>query len=465
MRRPNILLLVTDDHGRWAQPCYGNADLQTPHFDRLAADGVKLTNAFTPSPVCSPARASLFTGTMPSQHGIHDWLKEDTHAFTHPGLRGQTLLPEILQRVGYRTGLVGKWHCGREREPQPGFDRWFSYWTSQYPHRGEQTFSNQGVRVVEQGQQSPLLTERALEFMREHQDDSSLRGRPFFLTVGYVDTHTPHADAPEDLVQKYRQATFADVPAEPFAGCHGRSVHPLPGDDLRREALMQYYAAVSSIDRELGRLLAELERTGQLDDTLVIYTSDHGLCAGHSGIWEKGNATRPQNFLDGSIRVGCTLRWPGGGIERGAAVDSFVNHCDLFVTLLDAAQARIDPNINTPGRSYLAELRGQHREPGASEIFCEYGNARMIRTERYKLIARYPFQGVRLGDELYDLAADPSERTNRLDDLELAQVVADLRGRLDRYFARYAVSARDGRFLESQPICTEASPWLDKINA
>ena len=163
--RPNIVIFLTDDHGQWAQHAYGNSELKTPNMDRLARRGTRMTQAFTTCPVCSPARASFFTGRMPSQHGIHDWLKEDTDALTHPGLEGQTLISELMKDAGYHTALIGKWHCGKTSVPQPGFDRWFSYWVSQYPHDGVQHFSDQGKEVVQEGQQSPLLTCQAIDFL------------------------------------------------------------------------------------------------------------------------------------------------------------------------------------------------------------------------------------------------------------------------------------------------------------
>ena len=113
--RPNILVFLTDDHGQWAQHAYGDSELRTPNLDRLARTGTRMSQAFTPCPVCSPARASFLTGRMPSQHGIHDWLQEETDALTHPGLQGQTLISELLKEADYHTALVGKWHCGRTR--------------------------------------------------------------------------------------------------------------------------------------------------------------------------------------------------------------------------------------------------------------------------------------------------------------------------------------------------------------
>jgi arylsulfatase A-like enzyme len=464
-KRPNILVFLTDDHGQWAQHAYGNSELKTPNLDRLAARGIRMRQAFTTCPVCSPARASFFTGRMPSQHGIHDWLEEKHDALVHPGLTGQTLISELMKAAGYHTGLVGKWHCGQTREPKPGFDRWFSYWVSQYPHRGVQHFSDQGKLVVEDGQQSPFFTRRAIEFLQEHQRDEGANGKPFFLYVSYVDTHSPHKDAPDDLVAQYEQATFRDIPNEKFPPCHGQPLDPLnPDEDKERRKRMEYYAAVSSIDREVGKVLDALEATGQLDNTLIVYTGDHGLNAGQHGMWEKGNHTRPQNFLEESIRIACTVSWPAGGVAQNATCDDFVNHPDLWATLLEIAGATPDAataaKINSPGVSYWRQLRGQNVSNWRQTMICEFGNARMARTDRFKLIKRYPFGGVSFPDELYDLKNDPRETVNCLGDPQHQEVVKELSAEIDRFFAQYTVPGHSGLDMEHQPECTPASPWL-----
>jgi len=464
-RRPNILVFLTDDHGQWAQHAYGNSELHTPNMDRLAARGTRMRQAFTTSPVCSPARASFFTGRMPSQHGIHDWLQEDSHALTHPGLRGQTLISELMKDAGYHTGLIGKWHCARTREPQPGFDRWFSYWVSQYPHDGQQHFSDQGTEVTEEGQQSPLLTHRAIDFLHDHESNKDTAEKPFFLFISYVDTHSPHNAAPENLVDEYESATFRDIADEKFAACHGRPLAPVnKNPDIEHKKRMEYYGAVSSLDREVGKVLAALESTGQLDNTLIVYTGDHGLNCGQHGMWEKGNGTIPQNFLDESIRIACTVSWPAGGIRQNATCDSMVSHPDLWATLLEFAGATPDAEtaakINSPGVSYLPQLRGEKARTWRQTMICEYGNARMARTDRYKLIRRYPYAGVTFPDEFYDLQEDPRETTNRHDDPSHKDMIGQLSADLDQFFARYTVPGHSGLDLAHQPVCTEHSPWL-----
>lgn len=463
--RPNILVFLTDDHGQWAQQAYGNSELKTPNLDRLAARGIRMRQAFTTCPVCSPARASFFTGRMPSQHGIHDWLEEKHDSLVHPGLAGQTLIAELMKNAGYHTGLVGKWHCGREREPHPGFDRWFSYWVDQYPHRGVQHFSDQGKLVVAEGQQSPFFTRRVIDFLEEHKKNEAADGKPFFLFISYVDTHSPHKDAPEDLVAQYDQATFCDIPDEKFPSCHGRALDPVDSDAAReRRKRMEYYAAVSSVDREVGKVLDALAAAGQMDNTLIVYTGDHGLNAGQHGMWEKGNHTQPQNFLEESIRIACTVSWPSGGILQNATCDDFVSHPDLWATLLEVAGAAPDAataaKINSPGVSCLRQLRGQKIADWRRTMICEFGNARMARNDRYKLIKRYPYAGVCFPDELYDLKEDPRETRNCHDKPALKPVIEQLSAELDTFFAKYTVPGHSGLDLEHQPECTPASPWL-----
>lgn len=466
--RPNIVVFLTDDHGQWLQQAYGNSEVHTPNMTRIARNGVRMTNAFTTCPVCSPARASFFTGRMPSQHGIHDWIEESRQAYAYPWLQGQTLLSELLKGAGYHTALIGKWHCGEERYPHPGFDRWFSYWVNQYPHFGKQNFSDDGKHVTADGLQSPFLTEQAIHFLQSHYADNGNATRPFFLFVGYTDTHSPHDEMPGDLLAQYDDATFRDIPNEPFLNVHGKTLLPVSKNRAIEETKRkQYYAAASSIDREVGKLLDELESRGQLENTLIVYTGDHGLNAGQHGTWEKGNATIPQNFLEESIRVPCAISWPAGGIPRNLEADMPVNHCDLFATLLEAAKALPDSatskKINSPGKSYLAQLQGKVPVSWRDYTICEYGNARMIRSDGYKLILRYPFQGVSFANELYDLKADPRETTNLYDNPgpQYRQVVQQMSAHLNDFFSKYTVPDHDGLHLEHQPMATPASPWLE----
>jgi len=461
--RPNVLVFLTDDHGQWAVGCYGNPAVKSPTMDFLARDGVRMDAAFTPSPVCSPARACFYTGRLPSQHGIHDWLHEPLPEIQkHPALTGQLNLGQLLQRAGYQTAQIGKWHCGTSWEPKPGFDRWFSYGEFQFPHRGPIKFSDQGRLVEETGYQTPVITDQAIDFLRTRDQQ-----KPFFMFVGYVDTHTPYRDHPDRLVDQYRQHDFAEIPRETFSSAHGFANFGWgfpPNSPAEREARAQYYAAVSMIDAQMGRILDELDSQGQLDNTLVIYTADHGNMCGQHGLNTKGNATVPQNFIDdSSIRIPMLLRLPKvipAGQTNGAIVDLM----DLHQTILDVAGAVPDEatrrDINSPGCSFWPLITGAAPVKWRDAYFGEYGNARCIRTATAKLIRRGPGPNGQFPDEFYDLRQDPRERTNRIAEPAAQSQIADLTRRLEEYFARYEIPARSGWNIAGQPRTSkDMEPW------
>ncbi len=401
-QRPNILLFLTDDHAQWALPCYGETRLRTPHLDRLARNGVVFDNAFTPSPVCSPARACLLTGMMPTQHGVHDFLASAEAFNARPWLAGIDSLPEQMARAGYRTGLAGKWHLGNDATPQPGFSDWYAL-GSEYPrpHEGEHFIDTRNGRRRHSGWLTDTITDCAAEFLADAQAD-----RPYFLTIGYYGTHSPFLGHPEDLVAPYRDTVASpedDAPPEGYA------LKNLEAPDMETtpaaEALAQYFGAISHIDSGVGRLLRLAEqceaRTGR--KTVIIYTSDHGLSLGRHGVWGKGNATRPANMLETSIRV--PLIAAGSAVTGRGRVGGMVDHLDLYATLralagLDTPEADRVPRAEQP---FTAALSGG--EAPAKQIqFGEYGPLRMARSERYKLIMRE--DGPR---ELYDLREDPME--------------------------------------------------------
>jgi choline-sulfatase len=282
----NIILFLTDDHAQWALGCNGNDELRTPNLDYLSDRGVNMLNAFTPVPVCSPARACLLTGRLASQHGLHDYLKSsDPEVKRITWLKDETTLAQILSEAGYQTGLSGKWHLGNDIQPQPGFDYWFCTGID-YPiyHEGPHTFSENGEPVRIGGQITQAITEHALKFLRNLKEE-----QPFFLVVGHYATHSPWSGHPERLVESYRTCSFADIPDDPMYP-FGRQ--NLESTDATRnhpgEAKAQYYAAVTQIDEGVGRVMDELDAQDLRDDTLIIYTSDHGLNCGHHGIWGRG---------------------------------------------------------------------------------------------------------------------------------------------------------------------------------
>ena len=190
---PNIVVFFTDDHAGWALPSYGNSEISAPNLTHLAETGALMRNAFTPCPVCSPARASFWTGLYPSQHGVHDHLAEDDPAVQATNwLAGIPTLADHLREAGYTTALAGKWHCGAGEAPRSGFDFWYSGWrkTPKYFSLTSK-YSDQGRVVERRGYDTQIFTDAAIDFLRERE-----RERPFFLFIGYATTHNPWINRP-----------------------------------------------------------------------------------------------------------------------------------------------------------------------------------------------------------------------------------------------------------------------------
>jgi len=427
-QRMNVLVLFNDDHGQWALPAYGNRELQTPSIDYLAQNGVVFTNAFTPIPVCSPARASFFTGLLPSQHGVHDFIAAADDFHQTDWLAGQDTLGKLLSAAGYDCGFSGKWHLGRDEQVQPGFSDWFAL-SGDYPieHKGAYRYSDQGEIVTLSGYKTHYITDRTISFLRQQNHD-----KPFFHFTSFYATHSPWSGQPERLVEQYRRCTFDDIPSKEkvFGGklINVERESSLDVDD--NEARAQYYASVSAIDESVGRILDELDGLNSTRPTLVIYTSDHGLCLGHHGVWGKGNATAPQNFIEESIRIPMILS-ATGVLPAGVKRVEFSDHLDLFQTILAAA------GVDRPERHYAGkDLIGlmQDTDPNwRNAQYCEYGPARMIRTEQYKYVHRYNNQAA----ELYDLSHPDGELENLLASREYITVAADLAKQLDGFFAKH----------------------------
>jgi len=251
-----------------------------------------------------------------------------------------------------------------------------------------------------------------------------------------------------------------DIPAEALslpAGMKNRPTFLPKTPEESREWLAQYYAAVTHIDEQVGRVIDELETLGVLDDTLVVYTSDHGHMNGHHGLYTKGNGTLPQNFYEESIRIPLFIRAPGL-FPAGNTESAFVDHLDLFQTLASVAGAGVNGE-SFPGKSFLPENPEAPLKTWREEQFCEYGNARMIRTGRHKLIRRFAPHAPASPDELYDLHEDPRETKNRFGDPSLAGIQKDLLQKLEEHFHRYEIPEKSGTKILDQPVHNAWEPW------
>ncbi len=405
----------------------------------LADTGVRFEHAFTPNPVCSPARASFWTGEIPSRHGVHDWLGEPNEDPEHHGIGGRETLASQLKGAGYRTGLVGKWHAGDYWKPMPGFDTWFTSLKGTNARFGEQQFIDGTERKRYFGHQETILTDRAIQFLREDTE----KAEPFFLFVGYTNTHTPHAGESAPLVHHYKKKSFSDIPRETYSDVHGkiRIAGFDPDEPDRRRGLAEYYAAVEGIDQQMLRIVSELENRGELDNTVIVYTGDHGHMNGHHGLHTKANATIPSNFLEETIHIPLLMRWPEQ-VPEGISIEAPVDHCDLHASLLDIGGVKANEAFCPGGRVFgLWNDEAEWRDWQC----VESGPNRMIRRGSLKLICRWPHpSGIEVRDELYDLNSDPRERVNVIENPAYADAVQQMKAEMTAFYERYEDPARSG---------------------
>lgn len=444
-QRPNVVLILTDDQGDWTLE---SDELKTPNLDRLAGSGMRFINFFCASPVCSPARASIFTGQIPSQHGIHDWIRAGNSPLEQERggaliryLDGQITFTDILAQNGYACGLSGKWHLGDSLHPQHGFGFWRTVCA------GETSYYNgamvrDGQIYREPAYISEAITGYALEFL----DQQAASDSPFYLSVHYTAPHSPwnrdqHPAAIFD--DYYNNCPFDSIPDEPM---HPWQINSAPWGrtpERRRELLSGYFTAVTAMDQQVGRLLDWLETNGLSENTLVIFTSDNGMNMGHHGIYGKGNGTFPQNMYDTSVKVPAIMAHPSQ-IAGGQTVEALLSHYDLMPTLLEYLGMAAAPQDNLPGKSFAGLLKGageitEDRE--AVVVYDEYGPVRMIRDREWKYVHRYPYGP----HELYHLANDPGEQRNLIEEAAYVEKIVGLKAGLEDWFARFVNPAKDGR--------------------
>lgn len=444
-KRPNIVCILTDDQGAWALGCYGNSELKTPNIDRLAEEGVRFTNFFCVSPVCSPARASLLTGRIPSQHGIHDWIREGNCGPDGKDyLRGLDAYTEYLQRAGYACGISGKWHMGNSDIPQKGFSHWYVHQKGGGEYN-DAPMIRDGYPVVEKGYISDLITDDAINFIERHASDEN----PFYLSLHFTAPHSPWINQhPEEFVSLYDDCPFNSCPRE---APHPWNLFVKVPDAIPQsiwenpsEHLKGYYGAISAMDWNVGRVMGQLDRLGLKEDTLVFFLSDNGFNCGHHGIWGKGNGTYPQNMYDTSVKVPAIFCHPGS-IPPNIVSDAMLSGYDLMPTLLDYLGIPYDGS-GKPGKSFAEVLTypvSAEERHDEVVVYDEYGPVRMIRDRNWKYVHRYP-DGP---NELYHLESDPDERENLVNDGTCSDLITAMRSRMEDWFHQYVDPDRDGSLL------------------
>ena len=417
--RRNVVFILSDDHRfdfmgfHPASPKF----LETPNLDRMAAEGVHVANAFVSTSLCSPSRASILTGQYMHHHRVVDNQR--------PVPEGTTFFPQHLQKAGYQTAYVGKWHMGHDNdEPRPGFDHWCSF-------KGQGVYEApvlniNGRRQQFEGYNADVLSAQAIAWLKEGRD----KAKPFMLYLAFKAVHYPFQPAARHR-GKYRNEPI-DYP-ETFANTERNyqtqphwvrerrySIHgidhmetgpfdkdPVPDfDDLYHS----YAEAVHSLDENIGRVMDYLRSSGLDQNTLVIYMGDNGFHLGEHGFYDKRDA------YETSIRVPM-IAWAPGMLKAGGKVEQMVQNIDIAPTILDAAGVAKPDTAEFDGESFLPLLQGESidwRDHILYEYHWEWNfpatpSLFAIRTDRYKFVYHH---GVWDHDALFDLKTDPIERHN-----------------------------------------------------
>jgi arylsulfatase A len=392
-RKPNVILIVADDLG-WADVGFnGRKEWTTPNLDRLARKGIKFNRWYTAAVVCAPSRAALMTGKFTIHNGVS--------ANNDDLPRSEVTLAAALRRLGYRTGLFGKWHHGRPRDGEKtyihpldrGFDEFFGYTDAvhaweKYPKK--LWHGRELKEVPGDGYADTLFADHAIDFATRNKD------HPFFLYLAFV---APHL---------HIQAPAADV--QPFLG-------KFPEKEAKKNANANYAAMIVRLDLEVGRLLAALDALGLADDTIIVFSSDHGATfeAGNLGASAYHNSNRPfrgqkRTLWEGGIRVPALVSWPGK-LPAGKTSDDAAHMTDLFPTLLAAAGGTVDAAWHVDGRNLLPVWRGDAKMPERA-LFWEWRSEKAYQIAAMRGPIKFIIPALGALPEMYDVANDPSETRN-----------------------------------------------------
>jgi len=419
--RPNFVFILIDDLRFDALGCVGHPFVKTPNIDRIAREGATFTNAFVTTPLCSPSRASYLTGRYVRSHKVLG--NGDNAALSHQ----LVTWPRLLHDAGYETGYAGKWHMGMDDSPRPGFDRWVSF-------RGQGVFDDpplnvDGQRIQAKGYMTDLLTDYTVEFLRKP------RTKPFVAYLAHKAVHGPFTPAArhktlfsnETIV---RSANAKDnLEGKPALQ---RKVDGVPAvtteavgsnDELIRNQLR----CLTAIDEGIGRILKTLEETKQLDNTLVVFTSDNGYFWGEHHLGDKRWA------YEESLRIPLFMRYPKR-IKAGSKISQMVMNVDMAPTMLELGGASTPADVQ--GRSVAPLFKGSVRNwrtSFLSEYFEEPQQKRTpswqaVRNQQWKYVHYTGLEGM---DELYDLKKDAGEMKNLINDAP--GPLAGLKKELDKY--------------------------------
>lgn len=449
----NIVLILTDDQ-RYDELGFLNPELKTPNIDSLAKEGVFFRNAFVTTSLCSPSRASILTGQYAHAHGIVDNLARDIKPDT-------VFFPQLLQKSGYQTAFIGKWHMGRHSDdPQPGFDHWVSFagQGNYLPKKGSKININ-GARVEQKGYITDELTDYALDWL-----GSIDASQKFFLYLSHKAVHdnfTP-AERHKDLYkgQPIQLPASASNTPQNYQGkpmwvknqrnsWHGVDF-PYHSDLDVREYKRNYHRALAAVDESVGSVRKMLEKLGVSENTIIIFMGDNGFMFGEHGLIDKRNA------YEESMRIPLIFHGPGL-VAEDHVVDDMVANIDIAPTILDLADTKSTTKMH--GMSFVSQLMGGAADEWRTEILYEYfwewvfpqtPTTYALRTDKFKFIQ---YHGIWDTSELYDLEKDPKEMHNLINRPEHKERVRNFRKKLFNLIA-----STDGE--HSVPFTMQQGPGL-----
>ncbi len=424
---PNVLLIYVDDLGYGDLASYGHPVLKTPYLDRLASEGLRLTSYYAPSALCSPSRAGLLTGRTPYRTGIQSWIPANSGVY----LRDREItLAELLKGAGYSTALIGKWHLNSDLasmdEPQPteqGFDYFYGHNAFQIPTNKDpvNVFRGKKALGVQKGYTAELYASEAINWL-----DKRDTTKPFFLMLSTAEPHTTFEN-PDAYNQMYTQFTRGEIIPIPSGE------KEIPREKLVARGPGEYYANVSYMDAQIGRVLSWLRDNNAEEDTLVVFTSDNGPVTSDWFQWFEVNAYGStggykgrKHFLhEGGIRVPAIVRFPGH-TQAGTVSNVPVIGTDWFTTIAGIAGVEIPPDRVIDGRDILPVLSGRDLDkkilkrdlfwalppPEAPQTAGQAKPEFALRSDDWKMLLDSDHQPV----ELYNLVEDPLELINLLGD-------------------------------------------------
>jgi arylsulfatase A-like enzyme len=420
--RPNFLFILIDDLRYNALGCLGHPFVKTPNIDRIAHEGCTFANAFVTTPLCSPSRASFLTGRYVRSHGVLG--NGDNGALSHRLITW----PRLLHDAGYETCYTGKWHMGTDDTPRPGFDRWVSF-------KGQGQYNDcplniDGTRVEGKGYISDVLTGHAIDFLQKP------RSKPFVMYLAHKAVHGPFtpAERHKDLFvndKVVRHANAQDnLDGKPVMqrkmenGQQAVSPETLGPSD---ETIKNQLRCITAVDEGVGKILKTLEETRQLDNTLVVFTSDNGYFWGDHHLGDKRWA------YEEALRIPMLMRYPRM-IKAGSKSEAMVMNVDMAPTMLELGGGK--PPAELQGRSVSPLFKGgvkNWRTSFLSEYFMEKNYPRVpnwqaVRSEHWKYIHYTELEGM---DELYDLQKDSLEMKNLIHDAPT--VLPEMKKDLDRF--------------------------------